>query len=206
MTAGWLPTPLKPRLLLAAVVPLLLTTACGGGPAHIPKPTTTTYATPTPSSTELAPGVTVSPGQLTVPAYTLSTSHPPPAGTPVRQVMLNLVEDNYVENVAIERGAPSLLPFADAGPRLLAEREEIAADIRNSVTVVALRDVIRSATVGSKPDPAAPRVLTAVILAGTEVRTQRTNAGVTTSTTPFQVIVWLQRVGGRYLLVELGRA
>ena len=205
MTADWSLTPRTARRLLAALTPLVLVTGCGGsGSTHIPQPTPT-RATPLATPLQLAPGVTVLPSQLTVPPYTLSTLHPPPAGTPVRKVMLNLVEDNYVENVAIERGDPALLQFADTGPRLLAEKEEISANRRNGTKVVSIRDFIISAKVGSEPDPSAPTVRMAVIVTGTELRTQRTSSGTTTSSAPFQVIVWLQRVGQRFLLVELGR-
>ena len=207
MTSGRLLAPRMASVLLVALVSPAVAAGCGGGaPTRIPKPTAA-HATPLPTPVQLAPGVAVSPRQLTIPPYTISGAHPPPAGTPVRTVMLNLVEDNYIENIAIERANKSLLKFADAGALLSAEAATIASNQSKGIHVTSIVDHIASATVGSQQDPGLPGTTLAVILSGTEIAVHKVGAAAPVQQSlTFNVIVWLHESSGKYLLVDLARA
>jgi hypothetical protein len=127
-----------------------------------------------------------------MPTYTVSTTHPLPSGVSAAALAQDVVIDNLIENLAIERGDPALLTYADCGNWLTAEEATISKNKAGSVTVVSIRDEISSMELGFQPDPNDPSVTAAVTITGVEVEVTRTGHGTPTSaTTNFDVLQWL---------------
>lgn len=185
--------------VLAAVC---LAVGCGAAPpVAIPSPSPSPSASPT----TIAPGVRVPRSEVQTPAYTVSTTHPLPSGVSAAAVAQDVVIDNLIENVAIERGDPALLAYADCGNWLAAEEATIAKNRAASITVVSIRDEISSMELGFQPDPNDPSVTAAVTITGVEVEVSRNGLGTpTTATTTFDVLQWLalSTSGRRYLTCD----
>lgn len=161
---------------------------CGSSVAIIPKGT----PPPKPQVTQIAPGVSVPVSALSVPPYTVSATNPLPTGVSAHKVVADIQVDNLIENAAIVRQDPTLLPYADAGAWLTAEQGEISQNITNKVKVLSITDNIQSIQVGFRPDPNNALATAAVITAGEETQTQRSTTGrTTTKVTKFDVIQWL---------------
>ena len=181
------------------------TAACASAPAKIPPATTRPSAAPT----TIAPGVSVSPSELALPPYSVSTSNPLPAGVTAKRVVRDVVIDDLIENAALERRDPGLLAYSDTGDLLQSERQEIATDKSDGLTVLSIRDTITGIQVGSKADPNNPSAQMAIIVKGTETREQRTGSeAVDHSTRHFQVLLWVvwSPTQTRYLLCDTANA
>lgn len=175
---------------------------CGGaGSVQIPRAS----PSPKPAMTLLAPGVRVANSELQLPAYTVSVSHPLPAGVSAALVVKDVQIDNLLENIAIERQDPALLQYADSGDWLVALRGEISQNEAKGIAVVSVTDRVSSAQAGFQPDPSNSAATAAVIVVGSEVEVERLSSGaVTTKTTKFDVLRWLiwSTVNGRYLTCD----
>ena len=187
-----------------ALVPLVawLAAGCGAAPS-VPIPSVS--PTPAASPTTIAPGVQVPTTEVKVPTYTVSTSHPLPSGVSAATVAQDVVIDNLIENVAIERGDAALLPYADCGNWLAAEQATIAKNHENSISVVSVRDEVTSMKLGFQSDPNDSAATAAVTLTGVEVEVSRNgSAGPKTSNTAFAVLQWLSfsTATGRYLTCD----
>ena len=181
------------------------TAACASAPAKIPPATMRPSAAPT----TIAPGVSVSPSELALPPYSVSTSNPLPAGVTAKRVVRDVVIDDLIENAALERRDPGLLAYSDTGDLLQSERQEIATDKSDDLTVLSIRDTITGIQVGSKADPNNPSAQMAIIVKGTETREQRTGSeAVDHSTRHFQVLLWVvwSPTQTRYLLCDTANA
>lgn len=191
----------------AALTAMALTVVgCGSATSvKIPPPT----ATPRPSTTTVAPGVRVPAAQVSPPTYTVSTSHPLPSGVSAAQVAKDVVIDNLVENIAIEKGNPALLAYADCGAWKRAEAAEISRDKATGVQVTRILDTYSSVRVGFQPDPNSKAVAAAVIMAGDESRVSRMSGmPPRRSTRPFHVILWVgwSPAANRYLVCDTADA
>ncbi len=181
------------------------TAACASAPAKIPPATMRPSAAPT----TVAPGVSVSPSELALPPYSVSTSNPLPAGVNPKRMVRDVVIDDLIENAALERRDPGLLAYSDTGDLLQSERQEIATDKSDDLTVLSIRDTITGIQVGSKADPNNPSAQMAIIVKGTETREQRTGSeAVDHSTRHFQVLLWVvwSPTQTRYLLCDTANA
>ncbi|MGA9774989.1 MAG: hypothetical protein WBU92_03605, partial [Candidatus Dormiibacterota bacterium] len=122
-------------------------------------------------------------------------------------VAQDVVIDNLIENVAIERGDAALLTYADCGNWLAAEQREVTQNHSLGVVVVSLRDQLLSLELGFQPDPSDPSAVASVIAVGTETRTTKT-AGQLPVTThkPFDALLWLAWSSStrRYLVCDTG--
>jgi hypothetical protein len=181
------------------------TAACAGSTATIPS------ATPSPSaaSTTIAPGVSVNSSELALPPYSISTSNPLPAGISARNVVAAFVDDDLIENAAIERKDAGLLHYAASGNVLLAEQQEITADSSDDITVLRIRDAITNIQLGSKADPNNFAADIAVIVQGQESRDERLGkAAVKRTTHHFDILIWLvwSPTQSRYLLCDTATA
>jgi hypothetical protein len=181
------------------------TAACASAPAKIPPATMRPSAAPT----TIAPGVSVSQSELALPPYSVSTSNPLPAGVNPKRVVRDVVIDDLIENAALERRDAGLLAYSDTGDLLQSERQEIATDKSDGLTVLSIRDTITGIQVGSKADPNNPSAQMAIIVKGTETREQRTGSeAVDHSTRHFQVLLWVvwSPTQTRYLLCDTANA
>ena len=181
-----------------------LAVGCGAAPpVAIPSPSPSPSASPT----TIAPGVRVPRSEVQTPVYTVSTTHPLPSGVSAAAVAQDVVIDNLIENVAIERGDPTLLSYADCGNWLAAEGQEIARNRALGVRVLSVADNLNSVSVGFEPDPANSSVVAAATVAGVETRTTETaGKSPTTSKTAFHAILWFSwsSAAGRYLVCDAG--
>ena len=170
--------------VLAAVC---LAVGCGAAP-----PVAIPSASPFPSAspTTIAPGVRVPRSEVQTPVYTVSTTHPLPSGVSAAAVAQDVVIDNLIENVAIERGDPALLAYADCGNWLTSIGQEIRKDKAKGVTVLSVRDSVATVVVGTKTDPADPSLTIAVVVTGTEVERAKSGSGPIDTSTSFAVIRW----------------
>jgi hypothetical protein len=122
-------------------------------------------------------------------------------------VAQDVVIDNLIENVAIERGDPALLTYADCGNWLTAEGQEIARNRTSGVRVLSVADNLNSVSVGFEPDPANSSVVAAATVAGVETRTsEAAGESPTTSKSAFHAILWFSwsSAVGRYLVCDAG--
>jgi hypothetical protein len=184
---------------------VLGTAACASSTAKIPP------ATPSPSaaSTTIAPGVKVDPSELALPPYSVSTSNPLPEDISARKVAADFVEDDLIENAAIERKDAGLLIYAASGNALLAEQQEIMADSSGDITVLRIRDAVANIQLGTKADPNNRSANIAVIVQGQETRQQRAGkAAVSRMTHHFDLLLWLvwSPAQSRYLLCDTATA
>ncbi len=172
-------------LLLAAV----LAAGCGAAPAvRIP----TASASPSASTTPLAPGVRVPVAEASPPTYTISTKYPLPSGVSAATVAQDVVIDNLIENVAIQRGDAALLSYADCGNWLAAEQRAITKNRLGRISVVSIHDQITELQLGYQPDPNNAAAVAAVIVAGQEVEVTTSGKGkAITLTSKFDVLQWL---------------
>lgn len=192
-------------LVVGSGLVVVWTAACASAPAKIPSAS----ATPTAAPTTIAPGVAVSPSELTLPPYTLSTSNPLPAGVSAQRVVKDVVIDDLIENAALERRDPGLLAYSDTGDLLQAEQQEISTNTSGNIKVLSIRDNITSIQLGSKADPNNSSAQTAIIVQGTEIREQRTGSGPRDHTSrQFQVLLWVvwSPADSRYLLCDTANA
>ena len=189
--------------VLAAVC---LAVGCGAAPpVAIPSPSPSPSASPT----TIAPGVRVPRSEVQTPAYTVSTTHPLPSGVSAAAVAQDVVIDNLIENVAIERGDPALLAYADCGNWLAAEGQEMGQAKSRGEVFLSVTDVFSQVEVGFQPDPSNSGAQAAAILIGTERQRIRSSTGaVTVKTSSFSVIRWLvwSSTVDRYLTCDLGSA
>lgn len=175
--------------------------ACGSAPAKIPAASGSPSATPT----SIAPGLLVSPAQLTLPPFTVSTTNPLPSGVSAKQVVRDVVIDNLIENAAVARPQSALLAYADAGNLLASEMQEISTDQTENIHVLEIHDDITSIEVGSKVDPNDASAQIAAIVRGSETRRQRTGSDAPGQTSrSFDVLLWvvLSPASNRYLLCD----
>ncbi len=188
-----------------ALVPLAACLAAGCGAAP-PVAIPSASPSPTASPTTIAPGVEVPASDVKVPPYSVSTTHPLPAGVSAATVARDVVIDNLIENVAIERGDAALLTYADCGNWLAAVAQEIQSDKGHGTHVVSVSDTVAAMDVGTKADPAAPSLTIAIVITGTETELSTTGSQQTKKSTPFAVIRWvLWDAGlGRYLTCDTG--
>jgi hypothetical protein len=162
--------------------------ACAGPPAKIPSAS----ASPSAAATTIAPGVKVSPSQLRLPPYTVSTTNPLPSGISPKQVVMDLVADNLIENLAIERREAQLLLFADTGAMLEIDQTTIATDKADGVRILSIDDSISSLALGEKADPNVASAQIALILEGTEVlETLHEDGKKSHSVDYFHVLIWV---------------
>ncbi len=189
-----------------ALVPLVAWLAAGCGAAP-PVPIPSVSPSPAASPTTIAPGVQVPTTEVKVPTYTVSTSHPLPSGVSAATVAQDVVIDNLIENVAIERGDAGLLPYADCGNWLAAETLSINQASGGSIHVLSVTDTFSEVQVGFKPDPGNSAAAAATILTGLETERVRSSSGsITTKTSHFSVIRWLvwSPAKTRFLTCDLG--
>ncbi len=187
-----------------ALVPLVAWLAAGCGAAP-PVPIPSVSPSPAASPTTIAPGIQVPTTEVKTPTYTVSTSHPLPSGVSAATVAQDVVIDNLIENLAIERGDATLLTYADCGNWLAAEKLTIAKNHSASISVLSIKDDVTSMQVGFQPDPNNSSATAAVALAGTEIEVSRAgSAGPKTSRTAFSVLLWLSFSLGaaRYLTCD----
>lgn len=162
--------------------------ACASAPAKIPAASGSPSATPT----SIAPGLSVSPAQLTLPPFTVSTTNPLPRAVSAKQVVRDVVIDNLIENAALERGDTALLTYSDTGARLASEQQEVNSDTSGDITVVGISDNITSIQLGSKRDPNDSAAQTAAIVKGNELEQQRKGtAPISRTSRAFQVLLWV---------------
>ncbi len=175
--------------LAPVLAALCLVAGCGAAP---PVPIPSASPSPSASPTTIAPGVRVPGSNVQPPTYTVSTTHPLPSGVSAAAVAQDVVIDNLIENVAIERDDPALLAYADCGNWLAAEEATISKNRAASVTVLSIRDEISSMELGFQRDPNDPSVTAAVTITGVEVEVSRSGRGTpTTATSSFDVLQWL---------------
>lgn len=191
----------RAALMLAIGPVVIATAACASSTATIPS------AAPSPSaaSTTIAPGVSVDTSELALPPYSVSASNPLPNGTSVRKIVADFIDDDVIENTAIERQDPGLLPYADTGNVLLAEQQEITTDTSGGIAVLNIRDVVANIDLGSKSDPNNPSANIAVVVQGDESREERVGTGKAKRTThDFDELIWLvwSPARSRYLLCD----
>ena len=173
-----------------ALVPLAAWLAAGCGAAP-PVPIPSVSPSPAASPTTIAPGVQVPTTEVKTPTYTMSTSHPLPSGVSAATVAQDVVIDNLIENVAIERGDAALLTYADCGNWLAAVAQEIQTNTGRGIRVATVSDRVTSMAVGTKVDPAAPSLTIAIVITGTETESSTSASGSSTKSTPFAVIRWM---------------
>ena len=188
-----------------ALVPLVawLAAGCGAAPS-VPIPSVS--PSPAAAPTTIAPGVQVPTTEVQIPTYTVSTSHPLPSGVSAATVAQDVVIDNLIENLAIERGDAALLTYADCGNWLAAVTQEIQTNAGRGIHVTRVSDAVTSMAVGTKAAPAAPGLTIAIVISGTETETSTSASGSTTKSTPFAVIRWVVWNAGldRYLTCDTG--
>ncbi len=188
-----------------ALVPLVawLAAGCGAAPS-VPIPSVS--PSPAASPTTIAPGVQVPTTEVQIPTYTVSTSHPLPSGVSAATVAQDVVIDNLIENVAIERGDTALLTYADCGNWLAAVTQEIQTNTGRGIHVARVSDAVTSMAVGTKVDPAAPSLTIAIVITGTETESSNSASGSATKSTPFAVIRWVvwNTALDRYLTCDTG--
>jgi hypothetical protein len=139
----------------------------------------------------------------------VSTSNPLPEGISARKVAADFVEDDLIENAAIERKDAGLLTYAASGNALLAEQQEITADSSGDIMVLSIRDAVANIQLGSKADPNNPSADIAVIVEGQETRQQHAGkAAVSRMTHHFDLLLWLvwSPAQSRYLLCDTATA
>jgi hypothetical protein len=121
-------------------------------------------------------------------------------------VAQDVVIDNLIENVAIERGDAGLLTYADCGNWLAAVRQEIQTNTGRGIHVATVRDAVTSMAVGTKVDPADPSLTIAIVITGTETESSTSASGSVTKSTPFAVIRWMvwNAALDRYLTCDTG--
>jgi hypothetical protein len=183
---------------------LCLAAGCGAAP---PVAIPSASPSPTASPTMIAPGVRVPGSEVQIPPYAVSTTHPLPSGVSAATVAQDVVIDNLIENVAIERGDPTLLPYADCGNWLAAEEQEMGQAKGRGEVFLSVRDAFIQVEIGFQPDPSDPSASAAAILTGTETQRVRSSTGaVTVKTSYFSVIRWLvwSPTVDRYLTCDLG--
>jgi hypothetical protein len=182
---------------------LCLAAGCGAAP---PVAIPSASPSPTASPTTIAPGVRVPGSEIQIPPYTVSTTHPLPSGVSAATVAQDVVIDNLIENVAIERGDPALLPYADCGNWLTSIGKEIGNDKASGIAVLSIRDSVATVVVGTKIDPADPSLTVGVVITGTEVERAKSGSGPIDKSTSFAVIRWLAWDSGvkRYLTCDTG--
>lgn len=191
----------------AALTAMALAVVGCGSVASVKIPSPTPSARP--STTPLAPGVRVPVTEVSPPQYTVSASHPLPSGVSAAQVAKDVEIDNLIENIAIEKGDPALLAYADCGAWRVAEAAEISRDQSTGLQLLQIQDTYSSVRVGYQPDPNSKSTDAAVILMGIETRVSRmTRKRPTTSTQSFQVILWLSwsAAFNRYLVCDTADA
>lgn len=188
----------------AALTAMALAVVGCGSAASVKIPSPTPSARP--STTPLAPGVRVPVTEVSPPQYTVSASHPLPSGVSAAQVAKDVEIDNLIENIAIEKGDPALLAYADCGAWLQSERATIQTNRSNALTITGLADKFTSVQVGYQPDPNDASAVASVILVGVETETIRNSSSTThTVATPFSAMRWLvwTPTHGRYLTCDL---
>ncbi len=192
--------------LAPVLAALCLVAGCGAAP---PVPIPSASPSPSASPTTIAPGVRVPGSNVQPPTYTVSTTHPLPSGVSAAAVAQDVVIDNLIENVAIERDDPALLAYADCGNWLAAEGQEMGQAKSRGEVVLSVTDVFSHVEVGFQPDPSNSSAEAAAILTGTERQRVRSPTGaVTVKTSSFSVIRWLvwSPTVSRYLTCDLGYA
>ena len=192
------------RRLIPVLAAACVAAGCGAAP---PVPIPSANPSPSSSPTTIAPGVQVPPADVRTPAYTVSTTHPLPSGVSAATVAQDVVIDNLIENIAIERGDPALLAYADCGNWLAAEQQEISRDQTSAVKVLSVTDRLNGVSVGYQSDPANSTVVAAAVVTGVETRTTKpTGSPEKTSQTPFRAILWFawSASAGRYLICDAG--
>ncbi|MGH7691421.1 MAG: hypothetical protein ACRENY_09860 [Candidatus Dormibacteria bacterium] len=177
------------RLLWVGAAPLLAALAgCGNTAATIPHAS----ATPSPTSITIAPGVTVSPAKLALPPYSVSTSNPLPQGVSAKVVVRDFIEDNLIENQALEHSDATLLQYADAGAMLTLDQRTISTDQASGSRILEIDDTVNSLVVGGEKDPNNPAARAAFEVAGLEKMTTEDKQGtVTHKTDDFHVVIWV---------------
>jgi len=164
------------------------TAACASAPAKIPPATMRPSAAPT----TIAPGVSVSPSELALPPYSVSTSNPLPAGISAKRVVADFVGDNLIENRAIERGDAQLLAYADSGGMLVIDRSTITTDHADGSQILSIDDSISSLVIGSEIDPNNSAAGAALNVEGVEKTAIRGLHGKESrKVDAFHVVVWV---------------
>ena len=174
------------------------TAACASAPAKIPPATTRPSAAPT----TIAPGVSVSPSELALPPYSVSTSNPLPAGVNPKRMVRDVVIDDLIENAALERRDPGLLAYSDNGGVLALDQNQIAKDESSDVRVLNIEDSVSNVELGTQADPNNPAADIAVVVQGVETTRERADSHKPhTTVEDFKVLVWLiwSAGKGRYL-------
>ena len=147
--------------------------------------------------------------EVSPPQYTVSASHPLPSGVSAAQVAKDVEIDNLIENIAIEKGDPALLAYADCGAWLQAITREIRSDQAEHIRIVSITDSVALLKVGYQPDPQDSQVTAAAIVSGTEVQRRMLADGASsTKVTHFNVIRWVlwSATNGRYLTCDTGQS
>ena len=164
------------------------TAACAGAPARIPS----AAATPSAAPTTIAPGVSVNPSELVVPPYTVSTTNPLPAGVSAKRVVMDVVADNLIENLAIERGDAPLLAFSDSGGMLAIDEATISTNQSVDTRIVSINDSISSLVLGSEGDPNNSAARAALNVEGVErITTQDAQGAESHKSNDFHVLIWV---------------
>ncbi len=192
-----------PALLLGLCCLALLVTACGSAEVQIPHGSPLSSA---PADVTIAPGVAVPAEALALPPYSESASRPPPTGVDQRLLVKDFIEDNLIENAALERGDAHLLQYADANGMLSVNSTAIADDLSQSTRMISVSDSFQSVTVGTKPDPNNSGIQLALLVTGTEWTVVRHGSGPTVrKSDPFRALVWMIWSGQmrRYLRCDL---
>lgn len=167
---------------------LMLLSACSSSPAKIPSAS----ARPSAKPTTIAPGVRVSPSELALPPYSVSSTNPLPAGVSVRQVVKDVVIDNSIENAALESNRASLLQYSDSGALLGLDTTQVQDDQSQHLTILQVRDSVSSMQAGSASDPNNPASNIALKVIGSEYTRERIDSGkVRTMDRPFDITMWL---------------
>ncbi len=134
----------------------------------------------------------MSPAQLALPPYTVSSTNPLPAGVSAKQVVQDVVIDNLIENAALVDSRPSLLGYSDYGDVLQLDESQIASNVSSGVDVLRVTDSVTSMTLGTKMDPNNAASDLALDIRGTQVTRQRDRAGkVTSNKGGFAILLWV---------------
>ncbi len=164
------------------------TAACASAPTKIPSAS----ASPSASPTIIAPGVSATLAQLTLPPYSVSTANPLTDGVSAKAVVANFVTDNFIENQALEREDAQLLAYSDAGGMLALDEATITSNRTSGSRILSIEDSISSLVLGREVDPNDPSAQAMVNVEGVERTMTRDAQGhILRTVDDFHVLIWM---------------
>ncbi|HUY09377.1 MAG TPA: hypothetical protein VMW80_08000 [Candidatus Dormibacteraeota bacterium] len=105
---------------------------------------------------------------------------------------MDVVTDNLIENLAIERGDAQLLAYSDSGGMLAIDQSTISTDRSDGTRILSIDDSITSLVLGSEVDPNNSDAQAALNVEGVERIARRDPDGKVSHTVDnFHVLIWV---------------